>query len=843
MLRIHYYRYDQDYTGWDLWLWEKGKEGSSHMFHSQEHLNGNEQRISMIAEIDLSHFGSRELGVIIRRGGWHERDLYVDRYFKVPENCTSYDIYLVQDTPDIFTSESQLCLSPGFETAIFENFREIFIRLQAPSQFSHEEEPFQVFEDGLEVPIRHVTATRGNREFMISLERDMIPGSTYMIYKPGFRMGAVAYGMIYDTPEFERKFTYDKEDLGSNYTPECTTFKVWAPTASALFLNLYDSGMGPTLRDVFEMNRGEKGIWELRVMGDLSGTYYTYSVMVMGKTLEAADPYARSSGVNGRRSMVVDVARTQPQGWDDLNHYELKNPTDAVLYEVHVRDISIHESSGIIHRGKYLGLAEKNTRSPQNLPTGLSHLKDLGITHVHLMPVFDFFTVDETKPLENQYNWGYDPTNFNVPEGSYATDPYDGYTRVRELKEMIKAIKLQGIGVVLDMVYNHTYKSMDSDFNKLVPGYYYRTDRFGNFSNGSGCGNETASERSMVRHFMLTSVKRWAREYKVDGFRFDLMALHDIDTMNQIRLALDKISPSILLYGEGWTGGHSPLDSREAAFKTNASKLNKIAFFNDNTRDAIKGDAFHPHDIGFISGSTKAKEGVKFGVAGAVYHPGVDYTRVNYSGFAWASYAWHCINYAAAHDNLTLYDKLLASRSDLSLRDHERMVKLAAAIVLTSQGIPFLMLGIDMMRSKKGEHNSYNSPDDINQIDWSLKAQHVHVFNYHKGLIALRKAHPAFRMVMAEEIRRNLTFYPTKDWVIAYSLNNYANGDPWKTIFVAFNAGMGPETVDLPCYGTWQVVVDENRAGTIPLATIAGQQVTLPERSAMVLYWDPSNPK
>lgn len=813
------------------------------MFHYQEYLSGDLQRAAKVAEIDLASFESRELGVIVRRGGWHERDLYVDRYFVVPQDCTSYDIYLVQDVPDIYTAEDQICLSPGFETSVFENFREIFVRLQAPAYFGHDAEPFQVFEDGLEVPVRHVTATRGNREFMISLERDMIPGSCYMVYKPGFRMGAVAYGMIYDTPEFERKFTYQGDDLGCTYTPQCSTFKVWAPTASALFLNLYETGAGPTLKEVYEMTREDKGVWVLTVMGDLSGMYYTYSVIVMGKTLEAADPYARSSGVNGRRSMVVDVASTQPKGWEELTHYPLESPTDAVLYEVHVRDITIHESSGVRHRGKYLGLAEKDTRSFENKPTGLAHLKDLGITHVHLMPVYDFFTVDETKPLDNQYNWGYDPTNFNVPEGSYATDPYDGYARVKELKQMILAIKSQGIGVVLDMVFNHTYKSGDSDFNKLVPGYYYRTDRFGRFSNGSGCGNETASERSMVRHFMLTSCKRWVNEYKVDGFRFDLMALHDIETMNEIRRELDKISPSILLYGEGWTGGHSLLDSREAAYKTNASKLNRIAFFNDNTRDAIKGDAFHPHDIGFISGSTKSKEGVKFGVVGAIYHQGVDYTRVTYSGFAWASYAWHCVNYAAAHDNLTLYDKLLASRPDLSLWDHERMVKLAAAIVLTSQGIPFFMLGTDMMRSKEGEHNSYNSPDEINQIDWSLKAHHEHVFNYHKGLIELRRAHPAFRMVLAEEIRRNLTFYPTKDWVITFSLNNHANNDPWKTIFVAYNAGMGPETVTLPYNGLWQVVVDENGAGNTPLSTVTGQEVTLPERSAMVLYWDPSNPK
>ncbi len=845
MLRIHYYRYDQDYTGWDLWVWEKGREGSAHMFHYQRYLNGDVNKAAKIAEIDVSSFIENEVGVIVRRGSWHERDLYIDRYFTLSDRArtASEDIYLVQDTADVYTSEDDLSLSPGFQTAIFENFREIFVRLQAPCKQSHEEEPFCVFENGLNLPVRHVTPTRGSREFIISLEQDMEPGSTYMLYKPGYRMASVAYGVIYDTPEFEQLLTYEGDDLGATWTPDATIFKVWAPIASSMFLNLYDRGSGPCLREVFEMKREEKGVWTIRAPGDLSGVYYTYTIMVMNKTFEAADPYARSSGVNGRRSMVVDISRTNPQGWDVLTPFYLESPTDAILYEVSVRDATIHESSGVTHRGKFLGLAEKDTRSMENLPTGLSHFMELGVTHIHLMPVFDFFTIDESKPLENQYNWGYDPTNFNVPEGSYASDAHDGYKRVIELKEMIKAIKSTGLGVVMDVVYNHTYKTVESDFDKLVPGYYYRSDRFGSYSNGSGCGNETASERAMVRRFIIDSVKRWVNEYKIDGFRFDLMGLHDIETMNELRLELDCISPSILLYGEGWTGGNSLLNSSDAVSKTNAPKLNKIGFFNDNTRDAIKGDAFHSKEIGFISGNNHAKESVKFGVVGAVYHHGVDYTRVNYSGFAWASYAWHCVNYTAAHDNLTLYDKLLASRPDLTEADFTRLVNLAAAIVLTSQGIPFFMLGTDMMRSKKGEHNSYKSLDDINQMDWSLKMKYHQVFSYHKGLITLRKAHPAFRMVLAEEIRRNITFYLNNDWVISFSLNNHANNDSWETIFVAYNAGVSPETVALPQKGCWHVVVDDNHAGLATLSTFTGIYVTVPERSTMVLYLDENRPQ
>lgn len=838
MLRIHYYRYDQDYMGWDLWIWQKGFEGSLYMFNLQEHLNGEIDKVAVIAEIDVSGFESNEIGIIVRRGGWHERDLHVDRYYTLSNKARteSENIYLVQDTAEIFDSIDDLRLTPGFEKAVFNNFREIYILLQAPANKNIENEPFQVFEDGLEVEVRHVTPIRGAREYILSLERDMIPGCTYMIYKPGFRNGYVDYGLIYDTPEFDKMFTYSKDDLGATWSSGSTVFKVWAPIASAVFLNLYETGSGPSLINVIEMTRQEFGVWEIRVMGDMGGIYYTYSVMCMGKTLEAADPYGVSSGVNGRRSMVVNLSITNPEGWDNLHHKQLINPTDAVLYEVHVRDITIHPSAGVQYPGKFLGLAQKDTRSFENLPTGLSHLVELGITHVHLMPIFDFFTVDETKPFENQYNWGYDPTNFNVPEGSYATDPNDGYVRIRELKQMIKAFKEADIGVVMDVVYNHTYKTVDSDFNKLVPGYYYRRDQHCIFSNGSGCGNEIATERSMVRNFILTSVKRWASEYKIDGFRFDLMGLIDIETMNDVRLALDKISPSIILYGEGWTGGLSLLKSYEAASKANAPKLNRIGIFNDNTRDAIKGDAFHQEQTGYITGNLKYKEGVKFGVAGAVFHPGVDYTRVNYSGYAWASYPWHCVNYTAAHDNLSLYDKLMASRHDLNEAEHIRIVNLAAAIVLTSQGIPFFMLGTEMMRSKKGEHNSYNLPDEINQIDWSIKSRYLQVFNYHKGLIALRKAHPAFRMIQAEEVRRNLAFYPTSDKVIAFSINNYANFDSWKTIFVVYNVEAYAETIDLPHNGHWSVVVDEARAGTEVLYDFTDNKVVVPSRSAMVLY-------
>lgn len=840
MLRIHYYRYDQDYTGWDIWLWEMGHEGSLYSFKYQERLNQEPGKIAMVAEIDVSSFKSDRAGIILRRGGWHERDLHIDRYFHISEEARTgtADIYVVQDTIEIMYSEEDLCLTPGFETAVFQNFREIYVKLQAPATAPLSQEPFKVLENGLEVPIRHVTQIRGAREFVISLEEDMVLGSSYMVVKPGFRIGAVAYGMLYDTQEFEEKFTYTGDDLGATWTPEATIFRVWSPIATAVYVNIFEKGSGPNLQTVEPMVRDLQGTWVARIPGDLSGKYYTYTVIVMGMTLEAADPYARSSGVNGRRSMILDLSKTNPPGWDKVKHVTLKNPTDAVLYEVHIRDATIHESSGIKMRGKFLGLAETGTKSPESELTGLSHFAELGITHVHLMPIFDFFTVDETRLDEPQYNWGYDPVNYNVPDGSYSTNPEDGAVRVRELKQMILALKNAGIGVVMDVVYNHTYKTAESDFNKIMPGYYYRTDRHNRYSNGSGCGNETASERSMVRKFIVDSVKYWAREYKIDGFRFDLMGLHDVETMNLVRRELDTINPSILIYGEGWTGGPSLLEGSLAATKTNAPKLDRIGFFNDNTRDGIKGDNFHHHQTGFITGNYYMKESVKFGIAGAVFHHGIDYSRIIYNSFAWAGHAWHCVNYAASHDNLTLYDKLRASRPDLDDNEYMKLVNLVGAIVLTAQGIPFLMLGIDMMRSKNGEHNSYNLPDAINQIDWSNKSKYRPVFAYYQGLIRLRRSHPAFRMVLSDDIRRHLHFLPSRESSIVFILNHHANGDPWETILVAINAGTEPETIVLPLPGPWHVVADANRAGTDILYTVRDPSVTVPPRAAMILFHD-----
>ncbi|NJN32944.1 MAG: type I pullulanase [Saprospiraceae bacterium] len=478
--------------------------------------------------------------------------------------------------------------------------------------------------------------------------------------------------------------------------------------------------------------------------------------------------------------------------------------TDAVLYELHVRDATISDKTDFKNKGKFLGLAESGKIlkvGKLKVSVGLDHIKELGVTHVHLLPSYDFYTVDEVKNAQDKtyrkYNWGYDPLNYNTPEGSYATDPFDGSVRVREMKEMILAMHRAGLRVVMDVVYNHTMFGEESYFHQAVPYYYHRTDGAGKLSNASACGNETASDRPMMRKFMLESLKYWVEEFHIDGFRFDLMAIHDIETMNLISNELHKIKPSILLYGEGWTAGDSPLPEPQRALKKYTFRLDKIAAFSDDLRDALKGSVFDHKDKGFVSGKTGMEESVKFGIVAATKHPEVNYQKVNYSKDAWAAEPFQCINYPECHDNHTLWDRLANSNPTDTEGDKIKMHKLAQTIVLTSQGIPFLHAGTEFLRTKKGEENSYDKPDDINQMDWARKAQYFDVFTYFKNLVALRRNHPAFRMISTEMIQQNLKFMPQlgkdTEGVISYTLNGKAVGDKWRNIVVIFNGNKSPK--------------------------------------------------
>jgi pullulanase len=628
-----------------------------------------------------------------------------------------------------------------------------------------------------------------------------------------------------------------KGELGVDWTPKKTTFKVWAPEATSVMLKLYDAGAGGTPVKEIALEKKSKGLWKAVVNKDLKNKYYTFQVQQNGKWLaEAPDIYAKAVGVNGHRGMIVDLASTDPIGWKKDKSPKFKKATDAVIYELHIRDISSDPNSGIKNKGKFLGLTETGTKSADGQSTGLDHLKELGITHVHIMPAFDFNSVDETKPDQKQYNWGYDPLNYNVPEGSYSTNPYDGNVRIKEFKQMVQALHNNGLMVIMDVVYNHTTDIDHSNFTQFAPGYFYRHNPDGSYCDGTGCGNETASERPMMRKFMLESVLYWAKEYHVDGFRFDLMGIHDIKTMNAISDTLHKLDPGMVIYGEGWTAGASPYPEDKRAMKKNASQLNNIAVFSDDIRDGLKGGFSDVKEKGFIDGNPDKKESVKFGIVASVQHPQIDYSKVNYSKSPWAKQPYQSVTYVSCHDDNTLFDRLKIGNPDASEADLAKMDKLAHTIVLTSQGVAFIQSGAEFLRTKQGVANSFKSPDDINEIDWSRKVKFAGVYNYYKNLIALRKAHPAFRMPSAGEIRRHLVFMDIADpLVIGYQLTDNANGDKWKTIMVLLNGSKDDKSISIPP-GSWTLVGDGNTINPKGIKTITGPVVTVPATTAYILY-------
>lgn len=603
---------------------------------------------------------------------------------------------------------------------------------------------------------------------------------------------------------------YTGNDLGLTYSSKQSSFRIWAPTADKAQLRLYDNSIsGDPVRSI-SMTRSAQGTWTASLNGDQKGKYYTFSIEYKGKWLdEVPDPYAKAVGVNGMRAMIIDLLKTNPLGWQKDKSPQLKSKADAIIYELHVRDASIDSGSGIKHKGLFLGLTETGTKNKAGLSTGLDHLVELGVTHIHLLPVFDYNSVDEIMQRK-PYNWGYDPVNYNCPEGSYSTNAMDGNVRIREFKQLVKTFHEKGLSVVMDVVYNHTGLTEKSNFNQLVPGYYYRHDADGKLSNATGCNNETASEKAMMRKFILESVLYWVKEYHVDGFRFDLMGVHDIETMNLISKELNKVKPGILLYGEGWTAGASPLPDNMRALKQNVSKLNGIAVFSDDIRDGIKGSVFEAADKGFASGKPGTEESIKFGIVAACQHPQVDYKKVNYSKAAYAIAPGNVISYAECHDNNTLWDKLAISAPNATPEERRNMHKLALSIVLTSQGISFLHAGTEFLRSKKGVENSYNSPDSINEIDWNLKTINKDVFDYVQQLIKMRRSHPAFRMQTTEQLQKNIHFDEAAPaGVISYEVNGAAIGDSWKKIQVWFNGSNVERTVHLH-ENTWKKVIENN---------------------------------
>ncbi|MDU4697221.1 MAG: type I pullulanase [Paenibacillus sp.] len=617
--------------------------------------------------------------------------------------------------------------------------------------------------------------------------------------------GTIDYGDLTVTdgisvfdPAFDERFVYDGDDLGAVYSPERTRFRLWAPTASEAKVVLYDTWDGTAVNEL-PMQRDVKGTWTLTVEEDCRGLFYTYRVKVGQSWNEAVDPYAKAVGVNGEKAAILDLRSTDPQGWEQDVKPSLASPVEAVIYELHLRDLSIHPHSGIRQKSKFLGLTEEGTRGPEGIPTGLDHIAGLGVTHVQLLPVFDYSreSVDESRLDEPHYNWGYDPQNYNVPEGSYATDPYDPAKRITELKQLVQTLHARGLRVIMDVVYNHVYDGYLIHFTKLVPGYYLRYKADGTLSDGAFCGNECASERPMMSKYIVESILHWVREYHIDGFRFDLLGLIDIETMNEIRRRLDEIDPSILMIGEGWMM-ETVLPKERRANQENAGKLPGIGMFNDGMRDAVKGDIFIFDRKGFISAGEGFEDGVKRGVAG-----GIDYDGAELKQFAVEPI--QSVNFVECHDNHTLWDKIELSTPDASDDERRAMHRLASAIVLTSQGIPFLHAGQEFMRTKGGVENSYKSPIETNWLDWERCAAHQDDVSYLRSLIALRQAHPAFRLRTADEIRAHLRFEAAPPHAVAYTLRDHAGGDPDRHLYVLYNATPGALSLELPALGPWEV--------------------------------------
>jgi len=575
------------------------------------------------------------------------------------------------------------------------------------------------------------------------------------------------------------------------------------------------------------MNSDVKGTWVTTIKGDLNATIYNYRVIVGGVEREAVDPYARATTINGIHGVVVDLAKTDPKSWTSAKPSFSGKSTDAVIYELHIRDLSMDSSSNIpaAHKGKYLALTDMKTTTSKGAPTGVNAIKDLGVTHVELLPVFDFASVDESS---STFNWGYDPQNYNVPEGSYSTNPSNPQTRITELKSAVQAFHDDKLRVMMDVVYNHVYNASDFSEEKIVPGYFFRTNADGTLANASGVGNDVASQRPMVRKFIVDSVKYWASQYHFDGFRFDLMGLLDITTMQEIRKALDKVDPTILIIGEGWDMG--TLAASDRANQKNIASLKGIAAFNDELRDGIKGSVFDSTDQGYATGKVSQIDHVKVGIVGNIAYSNAIEGR-------WTTKdPTQSVNYVESHDNLTLFDKLTASVKAASPAKIESLDRLSASIAFLAQGVPFMQAGQEFLRSKNGDSNSYKSEDSINSLKWDLRAKNSTTVNYYKGLIALRRSHSVFRMSSATQVKKNLIFLKEPNNVIGYYLNGNALKDSWNSVVVAHNPNPTAVKITLPAKADWKVVVQGASAGTKVLATLkAAQSVMIQGQSTLVL--------
>ncbi|GAB6431264.1 type I pullulanase [Bacillus luti] len=807
---IHYKEQSGNTKDWNLWIWGENANGKSYEFTGEDEF-GKYAKVN----IDGDYNG---VGFIIRTNEW-EKD-GGDRWIENIKDGRA-EVWILSGDEKVYNSKPSSDLS--IQKATIDSFNEITVTTNVP--FNIKERKIEI--EGIKIKnISPYDINSGNitNKVKVITEQKIDLKQTYKVKIENLADTNTEIGKVIRSEEFDNLFYYGGNDLGNVYTPQYTKFRVWAPTASEAKLVTYKK-WNDKIGTEINMQQGEKGTWKAELKGNQKGLFYTYKVKISDKWTEAVDPYVRAASVNGDKGAVVDLEETNPKKWKANKKPKFKNPEDAIIYELHVRDLSIQPESGIKQKGKYLGVAEKGTRGPEGLKTGLDHMKDLGVTHVQLLPIFDYASVNEENLNEPQYNWGYDPKNFNVPEGSYSTNPNEPTVRITELKQMIQTLHENNLRVVMDVVYNHMYSATESNFHKLVPGYYYRYNEDGTFANGTGVGNDTASERKMMRKFMVDSVAYWAKEYNLDGFRFDLMGIHDYETMNEIRKAVNQIDPSIILHGEGWDL-NTPLAGEFKANQKNAEKMKGIAHFNDNIRDGLKGSVFEEKENGFVNGKENMEDRLKKGITA-----GIDYDT-NSSTYQDPE---QVLTYVEAHDNHTLWDKLELTNPGDSEEVRKQMHKLSSSILLTSQGIPFLHAGQEFMRTKYGDHNSYKSPDSINQMDWLRRAAFNNEVDYMKGLIELRKKYPAFRMTSAEQIKKQVSFIDTPKNVVAYSIDGKGNGNKNEYFMVAHNANRESVEIALPSKGPWKVLVDGKQSGSKTLYVVHDNKIKVPALSSLVL--------
>jgi len=669
-----------------------------------------------------------------------------------------------------------------------------------------------------ELSIHSITSLPDVMKYECKVSEPIILSNCYIIRDERKVETDLQMGAVIRTEKFDELYMYEGRDLGASYSSDQTVFKVWAPTATKAKVRIYETGA--VYKD-YEMEAQEKGVWSYELMGDWDGAKYTFLVCINLIWREVVDPYAKSVSVNGTYGIVVNLAKTYVQDEESLPL--MASMTDAVIYEAHIRDMTVHPHSGAMYKGKYLGLAEEGTTGERGTLTGLSYIKELGVTHLELLPIHQYAGVDEEQPFA-AYNWGYNPLFYNVPNGSYATNPLDPYNRIVECKQMIQALHRNGLRVIIDVVYNHVYERETSSFEKLVPGYYFRHDENGMPSNGTGVGNDIASERNMVRKFIVDSVLYWLTEYKVDGFRFDLMGILDVATMNEIRQKVNEVKEHVILLGEGWDL-QTPLASDQKATLQNAAKLPCIAQFNDQFRDGIKGSTFDVQKRGYALGETTNKEHIQYLVTGSI--PYVKQKSLFIEPM-------QSINYVECHDNMTMWDKIIGSNKEEEPMQKRRH-RLATTMTLLSQGIPFLHAGQEFYRTKQGNENSYNAPDCINQIDWDQKEREEETISYIKGIIRIRKSHGAFRFPSSECMKRHVSFFDTAPSVIAYYLQDVQQFGMWKEIVVLFHNGTEEQTVSLPKGGTWHILANEGTAHENPISSFEGDTIVIAPISTYIL--------